>query len=419
MTILISGSGIAGLTLGLTCQQLGFPFKIFESAKKIKPMGVGINIQPNAVRELFDLGFEDDLEKIGVKTKEFGTFTKKGLKIWTEPRGKVAGYNWPQYSVHRGQLQMMLYNRLINLAGKNCICTGWKVRDFKEIKSGISVEVVSANKKEKKFEAGSVLIGADGIHSRVRKIIHPDEGGPIWNGAVLWRGTSESKPFRTGASMVMIGHASQRVVAYPITKTNKVSGKAIINWITELKFDSSKGWRKEDWSRKVNSSEFLPKFKDWKFDWIDIPELINNSEDIFEYPMVDRDPVKKWKKGKSLLIGDAAHPTYPVGSNGASQAIIDARKLGLNFINQGINEKALEKFEMENIKQANNLILANRKSGPDAILQLVEDICGGQFENISDIISEEKLSIHAENYKKTAGFSIKELNSSKSILEGY
>ena len=127
-------------------------------------MGVGINIQPNAVRELFDLGFEDDLEKIGVKTKEFGTFTKKGLKIWTEPRGKVAGYNWPQYSVHRGQLQMMLYNRLINLAGKNCICTGWKVKDFKEIKSGISVEVVSENKKEKKFETGSVLIGADGIH---------------------------------------------------------------------------------------------------------------------------------------------------------------------------------------------------------------------------------------------------------------
>lgn len=411
MTILIVGGGIAGLTLGLTLHQIGVPFRIFEATKEIRPLGVGINLQPNAVRELFDLGLEPDLDRIGVKTRQYGFYSKHGLRIWEEPRGTRAGYNWPQYSVHRGKLQVMLHNALIARAGAGCIVTNARVAGFKTNADHAALHLDTGE-----TQTGQLVVAADGIHSALRARMYPDEGAPIWNGRVLWRATTQADAFFGGAAMVMIGHDDLRVVAYPISDPDPVTGKATINWIAEKRFDPKIGWKREDWNRAADIRDFLPDFADWVFDWIDVPALITGAQQVFEYPMVDRDPLSGWTVGRVTLMGDAAHPTFPVGSNGASQAIIDARVIGASLVSHGITPDALAAYEAEVRPVTTGVGLANRGSGPDAILQQIEDLCGGQFDDIADVISLADLSAHAERYKSLAGFSIETLNAKPAIL---
>lgn len=417
--VLIAGGGIAGLSFALTCQQVGVPFLLFESSPKLKPLGVGINIQPNAVRELFDLGLESQLPEIGIKTREYGMFTKYGLPIWTEPRGTWAGYNWPQYSVHRGLLQMLLYQTLLERTGGKGVETGWKAAGFQNQPDGVDLHLINIASGETRVETGSLLIGADGIHSAIRAQMLPDEGPPIWGGAVLWRGTAFAKPFRTGASMALIGHATQRVVAYPISEPNPDTGLAVMNWISELTYDPGDGWNKEDWNREAKKEEFLPKFENWRFDWFNVPAIVSAADKIFEYPMVDRDPLEGWTQGNVSLMGDAAHATYPVGSNGASQAIVDARKLGRALLDYGVTRDALLAYESEMRPTTTKVTLANRGNGPDAVLQMIEDRCGGRFDRLEDVASQEELAEHAAAYKAIAGTAIGTLNASPpTIAEG-
>ena len=268
-----------------------------------------------------------------------------------------------------------------------------------------------------KSVAGELIVAADGIHSAIRKQMYPDEGEPIWNGAVLWRGTTNAKPFRGGASMALAGHDSQRIVVYPISAPRSASGLALINWIAELRVDPAQGWRKEDWNRTADLQDFLPAFENWHFDWLDVPALIKAANKVFEYPMVDRDPVDRWTDQRVTLMGDAAHPTYPVGSNGASQAIVDARIIGANILTHGVSPRALTAFEDKVRPASRKVILANRGSGPDAVMQMVEDRCGGDFDNINDVIPYDELAAHAARYKSMAGFGIEELNARPATID--
>ncbi len=404
MTVLIAGGGIAGLSLGLTLHQIGVPFRIFEATETIQPMGVGINLQPNAVRELLDLDLGDQLEEIGVRTRQYGFYSKLGKTIWEEPRGLWAGYAWPQYSVHRGALQMMLYNALLQRAGSDCVETGTRAVGFE---TGRDAILLLENGQR---ETGQFLIGADGIHSAIRAQMYPDEGEPIWNGRVLWRATTRAPEYFGGAAMVMIGHDDLRLVAYPISQTDS-EGMATINWIAEKRFPLNATWKKEDWNRAADIYDFLPDFRDWRFDWIDVPSLIQGAEVVYEYPMVDRDALPRWTQDCVTLIGDAAHPTYPVGSNGASQAIIDARVIGAKFLEHGLVRQALQSYEDDVRPVTTGVGMANRAGGgPDGVLQRVEDLCGGEFDDIDDVIPRAELAAHAEKYKSIAGFSIAELN---------
>ena len=365
MTVLIAGGGIAGLAMALTCHQIGVSVKVFESVEILKPLGVGINVQPSAVRELYDLGLEKQLDSIGVKTRDYGMYTKKGLHIWTEDRGMWAGYNWPQYSVHRGELHMMLYEELIKRAGEDCVETGWSATGFTNDSDEAVLHLVN-KAGETRSERGSIVIGADGIHSAIRKQMKPDEGEPVWGGTLLWRGTALATPFKSGASMVMIGPSDKRFVSYPISKTNLDTGMATINWIASLNFDPEGAFNKEDYSRQARLEDFLPQFADWSFDWFNIPELVKNSGKVYEYPMVDRDPIDRWTYGRVTLMGDAAHAAYPVGSNGAGSAIIDARKIGAAFLKYGLTNGALEVYEAEMRPMNAKVIMTNRGAGPDA-----------------------------------------------------
>lgn len=404
MTVLISGAGLAGLSLGLSLHQVGIPFQIFEQIPEVKPLGVGINLQPNAVRELYDLGLRDDLDDLAVRTQDYIFFSKLGRQIWAEKRGLDAGYAWPQYSIHRGKLQMRLYETLIRRAGRDCVVTGAKVSGYTQNEDGIRLHYNDT------FTEGDVLIACDGIHSAIRAQMYPDEGRALWNGQVLWRGTTMAPPYLSGAAMTMAGHDSHRFVSYPISYADPETGLAQINWIAELTKDPSLGWRKEDYNREADRADFAPLFDDWTFDWIDIPALIRDADAIYEFPLVDRDPVDNWTDGRATLIGDAAHATYPVGSAGASQAIVDARILACRLAQTGVNSAALHAYEDEVRPVANKIILANRGSGPDAIMQMVEDVCGGDFEQITDVMPYAALAAHAAKYKALAGFSIEELN---------
>lgn len=411
MTILIAGGGIAGLTLGLTLHQIGVPFHIYEATAEIKPMGVGINLQPNAVRELLDLGLSDELDAIGVKTRQLGFYSKLGKTIWEEPRGTKAGYAWPQYSVHRGALQMMLYHVLLERAGPDCITTGARATGFENTETGATLLLADGLQIE-----GDLVIAADGIHSALRAQIAPNEGAPIWNGRILWRATTRAKAYLGGAAMVMIGHNDVRMVAYPISEPDS-DGIATINWIAEKSFDPSSPWKREDWNRAADINDFLPDFIDWQFDWIDVPALIKGAEVVYEYPMVDRDPLDQWTFGNVTLMGDAAHPTYPVGSNGAGQAIIDARVIGAKIVEHGITAAALQTFEDQVRPVTNGVGLANRSGkGPDGVLQQVEDLCAGDFDDINTVIPVTELAAHAEKYKSLAGFSVDVLNAKPSII---
>ncbi|MFK7837079.1 MAG: flavin-dependent oxidoreductase [Sulfitobacter sp.] len=418
MTVLIAGGGIAGLALGLTCHQIGVPFKVFEAVREIKPLGVGINLQPTAVRELFDLGLQEDLERIGVRTQEVGMYSKHGLHIWTEPRGTAAGYDWPQFSVHRGQLHRMMYETLIARAGADCVKTGWRSTGFVNDADAAVLEMTSVAGKRLRVK-GSVIIGADGIHSTIRAQMAPQEGPPAWGGKILWRGTTQAKPYLSGASMVMIGYDGVRFVSYPISNPDPETGLATINWIVNLQTDEAAGFKKENWNRRADLNDFLPQLRHFNLDWIDIPGLIEGADEMLEYPMVDRDPLERWTDGRVSLMGDAAHPAYPVGSNGAGSAILDARRLGAAFLEHGLNTAALAAYEADMRPVASAVTLMNRVAGPDAILDVVEARCGGQFDHINDVIPHAELAAHADKYKQTAGTSVAETNARpRTIAEG-
>jgi 2-polyprenyl-6-methoxyphenol hydroxylase-like FAD-dependent oxidoreductase len=415
MTVLIAGGGISGLALALSCHQVGIPFQVFEAARQMRAMGVGINLQPSAVRELFDLGLEARLDEVGIRLRDYGLYTKKGLHVWTEPRGIAAGYHWPAYSVHRGRLHMLLYEEVIRRAGPEAVQLGWRAQGFE---TGTDEVVVALENSagQRRRAAGTVLIGADGINSAIRRQMQPHEGEPRWGGAMLWRGTTMAKPFLSGASMALIGHDGLRFVAYPISHPNPDSGLAVINWICNLQFDPSRTFRKEDYTRAADLNDFLPAFQQISFDWLDAPALIKGAQEVFEYPMVDRDPLDTWTVGRATLMGDAAHAAYPVGSNGAGAGITDARKLVAAFLEHGLSPNALEVYEAEMRPATSTIILMNRTAGPDKILDIVEARCGGQFDHIHDVISEQELAAHAATYKASAGYGIAETNARPPIV---
>lgn len=417
MTVLIAGGGIAGLSLALTCHQIGVPFQVFESVPRIRPLGVGINLQPSAVRELYDLGFEARLDQIGVRTRDYGLYTKKGLHIWTEARGEAAGYRWSQFSVHRGLLHMMLLDELIRRAGEDRVQCGWTATGFDQA-GGRAILRLRDRQGAAREVAGDVLVGADGIHSAIRAQMNPGEGPPVWGGAVLWRGTTRARPYKSGASMVMIGHSGRRFVSYPISRPDPETGLATINWIANLNYAPDQVWNKEDWNREARLEDFLPHFEAMRFDWLDVPALIRAADQVFEYPMVDRDPLPGWTQGRVTLMGDAAHAAYPVGSNGAGSAIIDARQLGRAFQDHGLTPEALQHYEAQMRPATSQVVLTNRVAGPDQILDVVEERCGGEFAAIEDVISHAELAEHARRYKAIAGYSVDAINQAPATLRG-
>jgi 2-polyprenyl-6-methoxyphenol hydroxylase-like FAD-dependent oxidoreductase len=414
---MIAGGGIGGLAMALTLHQIGVPCVVFEAVRQLQPLGVGINLQPNAVRELFDLGIgAADLDRIGLPAKEWALVGLNGNDIYAEPRGIEAGYKWPQYSAHRGRLQMLLYEKVLERIGADAVQSGRRVTGYRNNTDGTATAIMESAGGAVSEEAGALLVGADGLHSAVRAQMHPDQPPIRWGGAIMWRGISPGVPIRTGASFVGLGTHRQRLVVYPISPADPETGLATINWIAEVTVDPSEGWQKHGWFKPVAIDNFIRHFEGWTYDWLDVPALIRRAETAYENPMIDRDPIPTWRDGRVALIGDAAHVMYPTGSNGASQAIVDARVLGAAILEHGPTPEALKAYDATLCGPMSELVLRNRGAGPFGLLNIVDERCGGEFDDIDAVVPAQERARFMAGYKKAAGFAVETLNNAPSTI---
>lgn len=408
--MLIAGGGIGGMALALTLHQIGVPCLVLEAVADLQPLGVGINLQPNAVRELFDLGFDESvLDGIGLQAREWALVGRNGHEVYAEPRGRLAGYRWPQYAVHRGQLQMLLYRAVRERLGPDAVRLGHRVTGYRQDAEGAVAQLETRDGRRLEVD-GRLLVAADGLHSAVRAQMYPQQPPIQWGGAIMWRGTTPGVPVRTGASFVGLGSLRHRVVLYPISAPDPATGLATINWIAEITVDNAGGWTQGDWNRRVAVEDFIHHFEGWNYGWLDVPAMLRGAKEVFEYPMIDRDPVPSWVDGRVALLGDAAHVMYPVGSNGASQAIVDARVLGAAMVEHGVGPAALRAYDERLCADISALVLRNRGAGPFGLLGLVDERCGGVFDDIDAMIPAAEREAFMARYKAAAGFAIETLN---------
>lgn len=401
MRILIAGGGIGGLTTALSLHAAGHrDLHVLEAAAEIRQLGVGVNLPPHAVRELTELGLGEALAAVGIPTSELAYYDRRGQLIWSETRGMAAGYRWPQYSIHRGKLQHLLYEALVQRLGPQAVSTGQRLRSADQAPAGnggmpLRLAVGDASGKDRHLEA-DLLIAADGIRSTVRSALYPAQVLAT-NGWMMYRGTTRHAPFLSGTSMVIIGDEHLRVVVYPIEP-------GVINWLLVRPVSGEAG-ELGNWNRELDPRQVAGHVSDWRFDWLDVPSMIEGAHMAWEYPMADFDPISRWVFGRIALLGDAAHAMYPFGSNGASQAILDARVLAWQLARHAEVDEGLAAYEAERRPVASAVQLANRRQAGDVMARISALV----RQDAHGAARDELKSVEAQ-YKKLAGFDAETLN---------
>ncbi len=411
--VIILGGGIGGLTFALELHKRGIPFRVFEAAPEFRPLGVGLNLLPHAMTSLANLGLLDALMAKGVETKEYRFYTRNGQLVHTDPRGRAAGYDVPQCSIHRGDFHQVLIDAVLERAGPDSIGMRHKglsvaqtedeaIVHFTDTVTGYALPDVR----------GAVVVACDGVHSVVRRQFHPEEAVPRYEGTMNYRGTTKWPPFLTGATMIYLGTTETgKLILYPIRNNIDDEGHQLINWVIEIQRPNTHLVR--DWNRTSDINDFIGDFEGCNFDFLNIPELMRQADHVFEYPMCDQDTLPWWTKGRITLLGDAAHPMMPRGSNGAAQAIIDAEVLADFLAGTSDWAQALQDYDNARRETVGNVVLANRGIAPDAILRVVEERTGGEpFADINDVISQEERDEWQARYKRTAGFAPDQLRKS-------
>jgi 2-polyprenyl-6-methoxyphenol hydroxylase-like FAD-dependent oxidoreductase len=416
MRVLIAGAGIGGLTAALSLHAAGIDALVIDSAASLRPLGVGINLMPHAVRELTELGLGAELAATGIPTAEMVHFDRHGNRIWGFACGLSVGYRWPQYSIHRGELQMILLAAVRARLGPGAVRTGTAFAGFTSLPSGVVAGVRDRSSGALTALTADVLVGADGLYSGVRAQLHPDEPPPRWGGIMMWRGIAEAPPFLTGRTVAISGtNAALKFVAYPISRQAETRGRAMVNWVAEAMLPGAGSMDVADWNRSGRAEDVLPWFEAWKFGWLDVPSLITEAPRILEYPMVDRDPLPSWGQNRVTLLGDAAHPMYPVGANGGSQAIVDARVLAYSLASSGTPAEGLAAYEAARRETANAIVLACRDMPADRLLHAVSVRAPDGFGRIEDVLSALELDAFDEAYRTTTLPDVAALNSRPSL----
>ena len=400
MKIVIAGAGIGGLTAAMCLHRAGFDVHVYEAVSELKPLGVGINIQAGAVRILSDLGLEPALAATGIETRELRYANRHGQTIWADPRGRHAGLPWPQFSIHRGELQMILLEGAQKMLGAGRIHFDRRIAGFEQRGQKVLARFTSRDGGSAETVEADLQIGADGIHSTVRAQFFPNEGPPKWQGILMWRGVTIGKPYLGGATMVQAGYHNQKFVCYPISKRHADRGEALINWICDIYQGEHATPPREDWNKPGKLADFLPRYKDWNFGWLDVPGVIEAAHAIYEFPMVDRDPLPRWSHGRVTLLGDAAHPMYPIGSNGASQSIIDGEAITQELSKGDDPELALKRYEERRLPPMARIVESNRRKGIDIMLDIVEERAPKGFDRLDSVLPPDELERIVGDYKK-------------------
>ncbi len=400
--VLIIGGGIGGLTLALALHARDIPCRVFEAVADPKAVGVGINILPHASQELAQLGLEDALARVGVQTSDASFFNRFGQLIHREPLGRFAGYAHPQFSIHRGDLHQVLLDAARARLGVDRIQLGWRCTGFVQDEDGVSVSFDDfSTGAARPDQRGKAAIACDGLHSAIRKQLHPGEGEPRYSGINMWRGVTRMQPILSSASMVRAGWLTHgKMVIYPIR--NHADGTQLMNWVAEIE---TPHYKKRDWNRPGSLDDFIGSFERWTFDWLDVPAMIRAADAVLEFPMIDQDPLPWWTQRRVTLLGDAAHPMVPRGSNGAGQAILDARALSDLLAGTADTAAALQTYEAQRLPATSKVVLTNRQNPPDAIIREVFERTGDKpFERIEDVISAAELTAITDGYKRVAGY---------------
>ncbi|MCA3322564.1 MAG: flavin-dependent oxidoreductase [Roseomonas sp.] len=399
MQVLIAGGGVGGLALALMLHQRGIGCTVLEAAAEVKPLGVGINTLPHAIRELAALDLLPALDGVGIRTRELRYLNRFGQEIWKEPRGIWAGHEVPQFSIHRGHLHQVLWQAAEARLPKAALLRNARLQGFTQSATGITAHLADGRSL-----SGDVLIGADGIHSTIRAALHPDDGGIRWNGIQMWRGAVEWPAFEGGDTMIVAGDMKEKLVLYPIGAGSSAETR-LTNWVVCAQIgDASKPPpRREDWSRPGQLDEVLAHVARFRIPFLDVAALVRATPEFWEYPMCDRDPLPFWTQGRVTLLGDAAHPMYPVGSNGASQAVLDARCLA-DLLASHAPEAALAAYAAERLPKTAEIVRANRKGGPERVVDEVSARAPDGFTRLEDVMSREELAAIAGGYAQMAGF---------------
>jgi 2-polyprenyl-6-methoxyphenol hydroxylase-like FAD-dependent oxidoreductase len=413
MKAIIVGGGIGGLTTALMLRARGLDCEIFEQSSEVRELGVGINTLPHAIKELAQLGLMERLDQVAIRTYELIYCNRLGQDIWREPRGTDAGYEYPQFSIHRGRLQGVIYQAVRARLGESRIHTGHRLGAFTQDDGGVTAYFFDRNGSHRATVRGDVLIGCDGIHSKVRDTLYPNEGPARWNGSMLWRGAIDWPQFLTGRSMVIAGGMAAKLVIYPIGEGNR-EDRPLTNWAVLVKVaEGGAPPAKEDWSRPGRFEDLMPHVQRFSMPYCNGKALIEATPEFWEYPMCDRDPLPRWSHGRVTLLGDAAHPMYPVGSNGASQAILDARALGDHLVSAEHPAAALWAYEQERLPPTAQIVRMNRGGGPEGVIDAVEQLAPDGFSNIDDVLSYEQRKAIVRGYASTAGFAKEQVNKAR------
>jgi 2-polyprenyl-6-methoxyphenol hydroxylase-like FAD-dependent oxidoreductase len=409
--VIIAGAGIGGLTLALMLHRRGISCAIYEQASEVREVGVGINTLPHAIKELADLGLLPALDAAGIRTHELLYMNRSGQTVWREPRGLAAGFDVPQFSIHRGRLQKLIHAAVVERLGAGAIRTGRKLAGFIQDDGGVTAQFVdSLDGAGSETVRAEVLVGADGIHSVVRGHYAPKQGLPRWNGVMMWRGAADFPTFLSGRSMIIAGGMGAKLVLYPIGN-GKTPGTRLTNWVVTARVsDTEHPPGKESWSRRGRLDEVLPYARRYEIPGFDLVKLIRSTEAFYEYPMCDRDPLPRWSHGRVTLLGDAAHPMYPVGSNGASQAILDARSLADHLARAEHPYQALAAYEADRLPKTAEIVALNRKGGPERVIDEVEKLAPAGFADIDRVLSHDERKAIVRGYAGTAGFALTQVN---------
>lgn len=403
MSVLIVGGGIGGLSLALALHQAGVPCRIYEAAQTLKEIGVGINVLPHAVGTLENLGVANVLLERGIETREVCFYTSNGQLVDREPRGIAAGHSSPQISAHRADLHGALVDVVRERLGPDAITLGHRCVGIRQDAASVTVDFAGSNGRPLPAITSDIAIGCDGINSVVRRTLHPAEGPVRSHGTTQYRGVTMWPPFLTGASMAYVGtFESGKLVVYPIRKALDEHGRRLTNWVVETAKVSDED---PDWTREATAEAFVGRLEGWSFDWLDVPAMIRAAETVLEYPVVDRDPLPFWTAGRITLLGDAAHPMLPRGSNGAAQAMLDGQALARALAGTADPVGALRAYEEERRPATSRVVLANRDAYPDAILRVVQERTQGRpFDDIDDVISPREREQWQSRYRQVAGF---------------